>query len=409
MGLDGILAYAYRPATRDDDSFGGQTVTPLSAPSLFVMRWQHVQRPGVDEPQPSCVLAVMRFAYDAPSGRIFVDAKRDRDCNTAAWDLALPAELRSTFPQSLDPSRNKTAWRLAGIMSRAAEQVVREGEVLPSVPTMPEFLLAFSPQRPPVFEVSPALRADASAHLGVAPHKLTEADLRAYWDLKVETIAGHVCVPQEYLARADSTYTLHPIDGSSPPNRCGAPDEWEGLWYYRNGRWYPAAQRPARVLARMDRVCGRRMRNPAFSVLKDHGLVPLELDYPTFMRDSAPHVLAIREAIATRIDGGESGLAQALIEAMRARLGKADDRATDDDVVGALENPDRSMTLSFESKVGLVAYRGRPSPESLTFQFRGGYTDLFTVRKLWADRFEPVDLHSRGRRRHGRQANPAAR
>jgi hypothetical protein len=408
--FDQVLAYAYRPATRGDDSFAGQTVVPISAPSMFVMRWQWVSRAGAIGPQPSQVLSVMRFAYDSPSGRVFIDARRDRDCNTAAWDLALPVETRSTFPQGLDPARNRTAHRLADIMVREVERAVREDEALPGLPVLPEFLLAFNPQRPPVFEVSPTLRSDASIHLGLAPHKLTEDDLRAHWDRRLERIAGYICVRQEYLSRADVPYSVNPIDGSSPPDRRGAPDEWSNFWYYRNGRWNPVAQRPARVLARMDKVCGRRMRNPAFSVLMAHGLVPEGLTYPAFMAgDVKASVAAIREAIASRIDGGEPELAQTLIAAMRARLGRADDRATDDDVVTALENPDQVMTLSCESRVGLVGYRGRPSPESLTFQFNGGYADLFTVRGVWAERFQPATTHSRGRKKYGHQANPAAR
>lgn len=395
----GVTAYAYRPPIRGENAFCDSGFLNLGAPSLFVMRWQRVIRPHDDDPQPAALLLIYRFAYDVATGQVYVDARRDPECNTACWDAAIPREYRDRYRHCL-PVRNVTAVRLATSLMQAAEQAARGAARIPATVELPEFFLAFDPATPPVFEDSPALRADAAADLDRPAAELTEAELRACWDRRLVG-DGFVGVRQEYLARQDVPYPAHPLDGSAPPTGPGRPGEHRGLWYFRDGRWSPLAQRPAQVLVRMDRVCGRAMRNPAFTVLRRQGMLPGILTYPEFARDPDGWVQLARERVQATVDL-DPALADRLLADMRAALGGARDRADDDDLAVALDRPDRPIRLSRESRVGLVRYHGIPRADALTYRFAGGYVDLYSVKPQWIGHIEPArcDPHGRVNRGH---------
>lgn len=406
----GLVAYAYRPPARDERTFRGKGLLALSAPSLFVMRWQRVLRPDRDDPQVSAPLAIYRFGYDVMSGQVYVDARRDPECNTACWDVAIPRELRHVYAHVLDSARNQTAAALAKGLTQAAEFAARDGVQVPAAVDLPEFVLAFDPAAPPAFEDSPALRADAAAALGRPAREVAEGELRAFWAGQLLDIdAALVGVRQEYLARQDRPYAAHPVDGSAPPEGPGRPDECRGLWYYRDGRWNPLAQRPCQALARMDRVCGRLTRNPAFSCLRQEGLLPAGLPFPEFKADPDGWVQLARENLGTAL-ATDPALADRLLGRMRAHLGKqAATRGTDDDYAVALDRPDLPLRLSFESRIGLARYHGAPGVAALTYRHAGGYVDLFSVRPKWASQVEPHARRPAGRNEHAGQTHQPAR
>jgi hypothetical protein len=73
----GVAAYAYRPPVRGENSFQDTGLISLSAPSLFVMRWQRILRPDNADPQVSAPLMIYRFAFDVMAGQVYIDARRD--------------------------------------------------------------------------------------------------------------------------------------------------------------------------------------------------------------------------------------------------------------------------------------------------------------------------------------------
>jgi hypothetical protein len=407
----GVAAYAYRPPVRGENSFQDTGLISLSAPSLFVMRWQRILRPDNADPQVSAPLMIYRFAFDVMSGQVYIDARRDPECCTACWDIAILRELRHIYPHVLDGARNQTAAAMAKNLTLAAEFVIRESAQIPAAVDLPEFWLAFDPAVPPTFEGSAVLLANAAAALDKPIWEVSQAELRSFWDSQLLDVGGSLIgVRQEYLARQDKPYTVHPVDGSSPPEGPGWPDECRGLWYYRDGRWNPMAQRAYRALVRMDRVCGRLTRNPAFTCLRREKILPESLGFPEFKADPDGWVQLARENLQKTLES-DPGLAERLLDQMKSHLGKqAAARGTDDDYAVALDRPDLALRLSHESRIGLVRYHGIPSTDALTFRHDGGYIDLFTVRPKWTCQVEPyVSRPAERRSGYGHQAHQPAR
>ena len=180
-----------------------------------------------------------------------------------------------------------------------------------------------------------------------------------------------------------------------------------GLWYFWDGRWNPAAQRPARVYAHMGNVLGKPFRNPAFTVLKAHGFFPREaypdgLTYPQFM--AAPALAGLEQRLRDSVAANET-VVDGLVRAMREEMGKTGNMATDMDLKLALESPHLPMNLTFASGPRVVRHGGL-GPEGMTWQLPGVYVNLYYVRQLWADRAEPAP--SAGSHDHGRASAPVA-
>jgi hypothetical protein len=420
---------AYRPHNRHCNSFAKleHLLAPINGPTMFWLNCQYTEVPG-ERPQWGVIERLFKFDYDVHSGRVYVDANRNGDCNPGVYDLALPVHRRMER-HYLTAAINKTAADLALAMYREINRALDANEPILYQPTLPDFYFAFV--RPPVFERSPVLVREASAALGMAPDQMSEDDLQTYfWSQRFEQ-DGMIFVPQRYLARQASDYAAHPIDGSPCPAGCGKPGEWQrssadgAAWYFGDGRWNPAAQRPHRVYAHMGKVLGRPFRNPAFTVLKAGKLFPGELTYPEFTGMLALDRAPVLDANGNVVEEGRGPIhgpgglhdrlreevaanpatKDGLIQAMRGVMGQNGDMATDDDLANALDYPHLPMNLTFASGIWLVRYSGR----SWTWQWPGGYGDFYAVKKSWAGRVEPADRGPAGGYRHGRASTPAAR
>ena len=390
----GIAVTTFRPNNRRNDTFVRQEhwLPPVSAPTLFVERYQYTTMPGTDEPQWSVILHLLKFAYDVHSGLVYVDAKRNDVCNAAVYNCTLRGDHR----ERLDPVSNKTAADLAVAMFREANRVLDAGEPIPHQPTLPDFYLSFA-QRP-AFEKGPVVRREASATLGVAEDHIGDGELEEFFWSQCFEADGCLYVPQRYLARQGGDYPVHPADGSPRPDGYGKPGQWKGLWYFGDGRWTPAAQRPQRVYAHMGNVLGRSFRNPAFTVLKANSFFPADLTYPQFM--AAPDVGSLHRVLTEAVDANGT-VVELLTTAMRQAMGKNGDMATDDDLMAALEAPHLPMTLTFASGVRVVRYSGPPRPEAMTWQLPGVYVNLFDAKQVWASRVEPAVPRLAGSHDHG--------
>jgi hypothetical protein len=399
--LMGLIALAYRPPNRSSDSFADHGLIPLTGATLFVMRWQHSLWPGGDKPQRSVILMAFKFAFDVHSSRVYVDAKRNAECNPAVYDCALPRNLWSACLHHLDPARNRTAVDLAIAMAKEGNRVIEAGEPVPHQPALPEFYLAFG--RPPVFERSTALRREASAALGKVADDVTDAELEAHFWSRSFQSDNYTCVPQRYLAH-QGLYPVHPVDGSLRPDGEGKAGEWRGQWYFGDGRWNPAAQRADWPLAYMAGVLGRPYRNPAFTVLKANSFFPAELTYPQFMAGEA--MAGFQQRLTAAVDANGTVI-DVLVAGMRKQLGGANALATDDDLKNGLASPERPLSLSFATGIRLVRYTGLPRSEAFTWQFEGCDVDLFAAKSVaWAGRTAPVEVRPEGSLNHGRAPAP---
>jgi len=382
----GLIAVAYRPGDRWDDSFDGRQLTPLTSPRMFVMQWQYSRWPSIVEPQRSAILKMYMFNFDPRSGRVYADAKRDPECNPAVYDCALPRNLWGACQHHLDPARNRTAADLAVAMSKEVDRVVQAGEPIPHQPVLPEFYLAFA--RPPRFERSPALRRETAAALGKPADHVTNAELEAYFWSRSFPVDDYTCIPQRYLAH-QGQYLVHPVDGSPRPEGAGTTEGWQGEWYFDDGRWNPLAQQCDWPLVDMTNVLGRPFRNPAFTVLRNMGVVPANLTYPQFMKGRG--MADFQGTLTSAVDTDET-IVDVLVAMMRDQLGQIGELATDDDLKNALASPERPLRLSCVTGIWLARFTGLPRSEALSYRFDGCEVDLFTVKSAaWATRTAPVE------------------
>jgi hypothetical protein len=387
--LEEHIVLAWRSPRRRTESFADDQLIRLSDPTLVVMRHQHTLRPDSKRAQRSVILLLLKLFFNVPKGEVFADAQQDDGCCSAVYDCALPRHLWGEYPHYLDPAHNKTAAGLATLMSREVNRVLDAGEPVSYQPTLPEFYMAFV-QRP-VFERGAILQREASAALGKAADDITNGELEEYfWSQTFET-NGFLFVPQRYLAR-QGDYPVHPIDGSARPTNAGFPMQWQGqgpaVWYFDDGRWNPAAQRPHSVYARMSHVLGRPFRNPAFAVLKSNGFFPADMSYPQFM--ATPSISGLHQQLADALDAN-STIADLLVASMRQALGSTGEMASDDDLLLALDQPNLPMNLSFATSVRALRVSGLRA-DALTWRLPGVRLNGFSAKRVWeADwRVQPV-------------------
>jgi hypothetical protein len=429
----GLIATAYRPRHRRKDTFIEDWLTPLSWPTMFVMRFQMTDRPDAKKPQRSVILLTLKFAFDVHSCNIYVDARTNPECSPAVFDLGLPRSTWDVYRHHLDPAQNRTAADLALTMFRETRRVVEAGEAIPFEPTMPNFYLAYA--RQPAFERSSVLLSEASLASGVPEANISDADLEAYFWEQSFTHEGYTCVPQRYLARQEAEYPTHPVDGSPCPEGVGRPMEWrDRKWYYDANacRWIPAGQRPHHVFAHMGVALGRTFRNPAFTALRacdffperlfPDSLYPEGFKYPDFMAlpgiDSpepeegqvgvgpiyGPGGLHDRLRAACRANGMTR---DGLIKLMREMMGKAGEMASDDDLAHALDLPHLPMTMTFATAVRVVRYCAPASDESLTYRMPGiDRLNLYATKPIWASRVEPAARQPARSQEHARASAP---
>jgi hypothetical protein len=400
--LSGVASVAFRPPDRWTDSFAEHGMTTLADVAVFCMRYQGCLFPDMKKAQRSVVLQVFKFAYDVYSGRVYIDAKQNDECSAAVFDCAIPRHKWGEYRHHLNPATNKTAADLALAMDREANRVLDAGEPIPHQPTLPEFYLAF--ERKPICEKGALLRREASSAFGKAPDEVTDEELEEFFRAQSFEWGSYILAPQRHFAR-QGEYLAHPVDGSRRPDNEGVTGNWQGLWYFGDGRWSPAAQRPAHVYAHMGNVLGRTFRNPAFTVLKANSFIPVAMTYPQFM--ATPDIDGLHQKFVDAIEANAT-VGELLVASMRQVLGRTGDLASDDDLKMALDRPDRPLNLSYATGVKLVRYVA-PRADAMTWQFQGGYVDLFNPKRVWEERVRPADLQPVGSTGHGRASAAHAR
>jgi hypothetical protein len=102
------------------------------------------------------------------------------------------------------------------------------------------------------------------------------------------TIDGLVAYPAHMLARPVGwRWDTHPVNGSSCPFLDDDAAIEEGTirdnWILRDGTPTPMAQAPIAVYAGLASLRGRAVRNPAFSVLQKHGLIPARFGHRAWL------------------------------------------------------------------------------------------------------------------------------
>lgn len=191
-------------------------------------------------------LAIYKPIIDLPgSGRISFQCERVFDAASQGTAYALTAAER--------PS----AARTAVLLHQAGDDAT--GAELTTQINLPDFWFTFYPDSPPVFESTFTADEWVAARVDVDGAMLWPAWM--------------------FIRPADERWEVHPGDGSAVPVVDGACERDlspDGAWMMIDGIWTPLCQEPDGVLADFAGMVesGRTIRNPAWAVLKKHGLVP---------------------------------------------------------------------------------------------------------------------------------------
>jgi hypothetical protein len=323
-------------------------------------------RPGRDA-IPDCLFPIEDFRLICLSYRLSDDARR-----RPRWRVALgfhrptldfPGTGRIVFraeraydataPRDLiHPRANLTAIRAAVVLHQAIQDA--EACDLDTGLSLPAFFFGFDPDRPPRFDAIelPAARAAERA-----------------------------------------------IDGLRA---------WPAGLFFRDGRT-TLAQGPTRVYASLAGLKGRRVRNPAFALLRDHGLLPAGVGYKAWLdtvsvatdhgrafqdpRAEGTESARIRKAIEDHVltdPARESLLLADLAEACHALGVKiAEGPEGIDALAEILDNPWTRPAVPYAAGVQVLKLAGRPGPATMAFADGAADVDLFDLGPD-RDRFGPV-------------------
>lgn len=230
----------------------------------------------------SAPLATFAPRVDTVTAQVHYDAVGHVEHHDAGLSRHTDSPLR------LQVSRDRGRAKLAVAMSEATEAQC-EGRFLPQAPAMPSYLFASDPAQPLKPELGNQYLIEAARNMyelsaETAP---TTGQLAAAFHACAETVQGLTCYPQELFLRdgRPDVYAEHPVTSSARPalgDKLPADDAVSpcGGWVFKQSAWYPLAQVPRRAYAVLpDGMLGRGYRNPAFSVLKTHGVLPETADY----------------------------------------------------------------------------------------------------------------------------------
>jgi hypothetical protein len=280
----GVIALAFRPADP-----GAERLEPLGRLGDLRMvclrhRW--------DQGRPALPLSVHRFQLDLLAAVVHAPC-------IAAYDLAAqPEEIEAPRRPKTGPLRAANHLGLATLAAAMRHQVQELGrDPIPDAPRLlPEFLLGFQDRPEPaplVFEENPTV-IDLAIDL--------RCDIDEVWRrLQVHVLvdrAGRVAElprgarppeahqlppgtrlyaawPAQLFTRDDaSRHDIHPLDGSPRPPDDATAGAMPAGWFLADGVPLPRAQRPDLVLVRPPTGGpGRLVPNPAWSILRRHGVL----------------------------------------------------------------------------------------------------------------------------------------
>lgn len=299
------LAVTFRP--NDGVAFQDTTVA-IEQLQLVVMAATDVAG------RQSMPVAVYRPRVDAVTAQVHYDALSQ----TALYDAGL-RRGSDTHPCYLQVTRNRSMGRTLVALSEAVEAQC-DGQFLASSPVCPTYLFASDPSRPLRPEVSNPYLIQAARDLHGLPLSDTpsiEQRLAAFRRYATDH-GGLTCYPQEFFLRdtRPDAYQQHPVTRTRRPSLGDVlPAEGTqspcGGWVFHEASWYPKAQVPKRAYAVLpDGAMGVAHRNPAFSVLKKHGVLPETADY----RAPDETMLSRANQTWTMLRGGVLGAVQTVTQ-----------------------------------------------------------------------------------------------
>jgi hypothetical protein len=182
---------------------------------------------------------------------------------------------------------------------------------------------------------------------------------------------------------------------------------WPAGLFFRDGRT-TLAERPTRVYASLAGLKGRQIRNPAFAVLKNHGLLPAGIGYQAWLstvsratdrgriiqdpRLEGTESARIRKAIEDHVladPAREPRLLADLAEACHAMgVEIAEGPAGIDALAEILDNAWSRPAVPYAAGVQVLRLAGRPGPATMRFTEGTAEVDLFDLGPD-RDRFGP--------------------
>lgn len=311
-------------------------------------------------------LATYRPRVDLPgTGRITFAPE-------AVFDLRVRDGGRSV--RKLTSARSARTAAAAVAMIHAVDDA-EPGDRAPDV-QVPRFYWAFWPSAAPTFEAAHTREAWAAAEVRIGA-------MRAW--------------PAEMFARGVSErHAVHPVDGTPAPESDGAPGAEAGSWCCRGGVWYPKAQEPDRIYAYLSPMRGRRLRNPAFDVLRRRGLIPPGLTYRQWwLSVSRAMPGGVRAATDPAEAASPLGRLRARVEAYVDASGDggvglfaelADDCAchgvvdeAGDGFLSLLQDPATPAFARDLAAIQVVALTGPPGPETMDFELPAVAVPLYDL------------------------------
>jgi hypothetical protein len=233
--------------------------------------------------EPSMPIATFVARIDDVTGQVHYDASG----HERLYDASL-RRAAADHPLKLNVTQNRPLAKLTVALAENIE-LCCESRFLERAPKMPAVMFASDPIRPlrPELGNPYLIQAARELHsLGATGVPSVEHRMAAFHDAAVQH-GGLTCYPQEFFLRATqpNSYAVHPTTRSSRPSLgedlpADRAISDAGDWVFDGASWAPLAQVPRRAYAVLDaRLLGRAHRNPAFSVLKKHGVLPADADY----------------------------------------------------------------------------------------------------------------------------------
>jgi hypothetical protein len=171
---------------------------------------------------------------------------------------------------------------------------------------------------------------------------------------------------------------------------------WPAQFFFRNGRT-TLGQRPTEIFACLNHLKGRQIRNPAFQVLKDHGLLPTAIGYQAWLKTVTTSRGRDRVVPDPRVEGTEAARLRQTIEdhflaeparesvllgrldeacqALGIRLAEAPDRI--DALAQVLDHPWRPQPVPQAAAIQVVHQTGTAVPVTPPLRNELAGIDLF--------------------------------
>lgn len=365
------VALTFKPCGKGVEDLPNRALE-LNKLRMFVLTQRFTADRG-DNLQRTSPLAIYSVIADLPgTGRL-------RFVPDAVLDVAARPNGRGN---SLDPGENATATRAAVLMSQAVEDA--ESRDFVPLPALPVFYYAFHANRSPVFEERFTREEWAAAEIRIGT-------MRAW--------------PAAMFARLRrERYAMHPLDGSPCPDF-----EPDGVyqhddWYYREGAWYPGAQLPDSIYTYLAPVFnGRQVRNPAYAVLRDHGMLP-DMSYKAWLDtvsksspsgrvyqspvDPTTGTGKFRAALEERATGDDGKWQAEVLLDLRYACDAVGLAYEDEDaLLVMLDNPWQPQFIPGPAVIQVFRLEGHAASETLVFETPDCDCDLYDLGPL----YESVD------------------